>query len=485
MGGRVLVVTYYFPPSGGIGYERTLKYATYLPRWGWQATVLTVKDAGYGLRDPESTRRVPPDLDVVRTRSSEPAKLRRGLGRVTRSVTRFGRSDAGAKADVAAASAPAKTGNAGSRWVGRTWQAVVTALFFPDAQLGWVPYAVRAGTAAVRRSGAQVVYSTSSPISSHLVGGLIARRTKLPWVADFRDPWIGNAFAPKLPRWQRPLQRRLERWIVRHAARVVFVSDEILDGYRARYPWAADRFTVIPNGYDLNDLVPHAVEEAPAASEAAPAVVEETANDDISGRFKLAYGGSVYGEHELEIFLDGLELLLRRRPDLRDRLAVEFIGWLTLHNQAVAARYDTPERLGSIVSYTGFLTHDEALARLARADALFNVIADEPEKWRISSGKLTEYIGLDRQIIAFVPEGAARDLLRELDWGVLADPTPQGVADGIERLLVTPRPDRRADPEGRYDRVNLAARLAAVLDAVTEYHAAGLTGTADPGHPLS
>ncbi len=73
-----------------------------------------------------------------------------------------------------------------------------------------------------------------------------------------------------------------------------------------------------------------------------------------------------------------------------------------------------------------------------------------------------EYVGLDRQILAVVPPGRARDLLAELDWGIVADPTPAGVADGLERLLATPAPNRRADAEGRYDRVNLTKRFAAV-----------------------
>jgi glycosyltransferase involved in cell wall biosynthesis len=472
MAGRVLVVTYYFPPTGGIGYERTLKYVTYLPRWGWQTTVLTVGDAGYGLRDPDSIRRVPPALDVVRTRSLEPAKLRRVLGRLLRGVRGLGRG--GGRSASAGVADPAGVASRASvpRQLTRIWQAMVTLLFFPDQQVGWIPFAVTAGTRAARRSGAGVVYSTSGPISSHLIAGLIARRTKLPWVADFRDPWIGNAFAAQLPRWQRPFQRRLDKWIIRRADRIVFASDGTLEGYRDRYSWAADRFSVIPNGYDRNDFPP----EALAAIEADSTVAAATGdNSGTVRRFKMAYGGSVYGEHELEIFLDGLELLLARRPELRDHLEVEFIGWLTLHNQEVAARYSAPERLGSVVSYVGFLPRPVALARLARADALFHIIADEPDKWRFTSGKLSEYVGLDRQVIAFVPDGSASGLLRDLDWGIVADPTPQGVAEGIEQLLITPRPTRSADPEGRYDRVNLAARLAAVLDSVAD----------GPDHPLS
>jgi glycosyltransferase involved in cell wall biosynthesis len=458
---RALIVTYYFPPSGGIGYERTLKYATYLPESGWEPVVLTVRDAGYGLRDPESIRRIPRGLAVVRTRSAEPAKLRRWLGGLLRALLRpfgrGGRRDAAPTASAAAAVPSSPSSARAPRLLGGIWQAAIAFLLFPDEQVGWIPFARRAGRRIVETGEIDVVYSTSFPISSHVIAGRLARRAGRPWVADFRDPWIGNAFARRLPCWQRPLQRRLDRWIVRNADRIVFASDGFRDGYRDRYPWAAEKMLTIPNGYDPKDF---------SAEVRARIAGGGVGTPPSRGPFTLAYGGSVYGEHELEIFLDGVERLLARRPELRARLRVEFIGWLTVHNREVAARHDTPDRLAGIVAYTGYLSHDEAIERLARADALFHVLADEPGKSQVASGKLTEYVGLDKQVVAFVPEGSARAFLRELDWGILADPTPEGVADGIERAMAAPRPARKADPEGRYDRANLAARLAAVFDEV-------------------
>jgi glycosyltransferase involved in cell wall biosynthesis len=468
MPGRVLVVAYYFPPVGGIGVHRTLKYVTYLPRSGWQPVVVTARNPGEPLRDEAAARNLPTDLVVERAFSPEPAKLRRGLGSALRRL-RPGRRKPAAppRTEPPAVQRAAKPGGRLWRYTGGIWNGLVRQTFFPDQQAGWALFAARSGLKAHRREPVDVVYSSSLPVACHLAAGIVAKRTGLPWVADFRDPWIGNAFI-RLPRWQRPLQRRLERWIVRRADRIVFASDGFLQTYLDRYPWAADKLLVIPNGYDRNDFSPRVLAAMEARrSRGTTSGVKKTAGPTADGRrFKLVYGGAIYGNEELEIFLDGLELLLNRRPELRDRLEVEFIGWLTVHNQQVAARYSAPERLGSVVRYSGFVPHAEALERFAQADALFHIIGSGPEKWRIASGKLTEYVGLDCQIVAFVPEGSAREFLRGLDWGILADPTPEGVASGIEQVLATPAPSRRADPEGRYDRVNLAARLAAVLDAV-------------------
>jgi glycosyltransferase involved in cell wall biosynthesis len=467
MPGRVLMVAYNFPPLGGVGILRTLKYATYLPDSGWQPIVLTARNPS-GYLDEDALRSLRPDLRVERALAPDPVKVRRLLGRSARALLGAGRSGprgvmkhgiatgvtgAGPGTPPRAGTAPGAS--AVPEWqkqVGELWSTAVRATFYPDDQIGWIPFAIARGLEICRDDAIDVVYSSSPPVSGHLAAAVIAGQAGLPWVADFRDPWVGNAFARKPYRVHEQLQQRIEQRIVERASRVVFASEGFTEAYRERYPWAVDRLVTIPNGYDRADI-------AAARTDAEPAEPDD-------GRFHLVYGGSVYGEHELEIFLDGLELLIGRRPEIRDRLRVEFVGWLNMHNQAVAARYTTPGRLGSIVGFRGQVSHREAIARMSRADALLQVTADEPNKGRIQSGKLLEYIGLDRPILAVVPPGHARALLDELDLGIVADPTPAGVADGIERLLAAPAPRRRADVEGRYDRVNLTRRFAALLDEV-------------------
>jgi glycosyltransferase involved in cell wall biosynthesis len=520
MPGRVLVVAYAFPPIGGVGIQRTLKFVTYLPRTGWTPVVLTARDPGYYVRDPEANRQVPPDLAVERAFSPEPVKLRRPLARMARAVLRRGGSrgrrpsaggssaapagepvgspaaqNAGPDAGQSVGSPAAQNAgpdagqsvgspaaqNAGPdagqsvgspaaqsrpepghRRLQGIWSSTARWLFFPDEIAGWILFAWRRGKALNRARSFDVIYSSSPPISSHLAAGLIARSTGVPWVADFRDPWLGNSFAAPLPFWQRPLQRRLERWIARHADRLVFASPGTQEQYTPRYPWAADRMLTIPNGYDRNDLTSEVLAALRRAGDRAG-----SGPGGAPATFRLVYGGSLYGEHELEILLDGIELLLSRRPELRARLRVEFIGQVNLRNRGVAARYAAPERLGSIVSYAGFLPRGDALVLMAGADALLQILANEPGKEKIASGKLPEYVGLGKQVVAFLPEGTARDFLRELDWGIVEDPTPEGVARGVERVMEAPPPDRPADPEGRYDRLNLTARLAAVFDALS------------------
>ena len=433
------MVAYFFPPLGGGGIQRVLKFATYLPRAGWQPVVVTPRDADYEPMDPDLVSQIPPEAEVHRSFCWEPSRLYRWLVR----VTRYRPASSGARATAARAGDSAAVSNPGR------WARLADILFFPDLQIFWVPFAVRSGLRAHRARPVSAIYSSSPPVTTHLIAGLLKRSTGLPWVADFRDPWIGNVYAAELPRPHRWLRKRVERWIVHHADRVVFATPSLTQEYADRYPDRADHFVTITNGYDAIDLATISREHQP-------------------GRiFSLVYTGSLYSHSELPTFLDGVERFLERDPGGRGRLRVEFVGLLNARNQAIAEWYSAPERLGGVVAFDGFLPHREALRRLESADAALLLVAGDPGKEIVISGKLYEYIGADKQVLAMVPEGDARSILKELDWGVIADPDADSVADALARLISMPLPAGPADPDQRYERARLAADLGRILDDVS------------------
>lgn len=446
---RASIIAYYFPPLGGIGVQRTLKHVMYLPDAGWRPVVFAPRGAVYRLTDEASLAELPPGLEVHRSFCYEPARLRRSLGRLVRWTRGLPAppDDAPSRAGAPAGEPLAASG------LNRLWGRVVRLLFFPDDQLLWIPFAIRSASSVQRRRPSQVLYSSSPPVTTHLIAGLVSRVSGTPWIADFRDPWISNSFASSLPRFQRPLQARLERWIVEHADRVVFATEGLAERYRRRYPSRAGRFVTIPNGYDAAEL--SRVRALPREDE---------------GTFHIVYSGSLYGDLELELLLDGLALAMHRRPELRERLRVELIGWMTDPNRRRAEA--AVATLGPVLRVSGFIPRDEALARLRAADAALLLLADGPDRDLFVGGKLFEYLGLDRQVLAVIPRGDARTILEQLDWGIVADPDAEGVADGLERLVSAQVPARSADPEGRYERRRLAAQLGAVFDQVVEERAA-------------
>jgi glycosyltransferase involved in cell wall biosynthesis len=457
MSRRVLVITYFFPPLGGVGVQRTLKYVKYLPASGWQPVVVTPAKPAYTVRDETLLDQLAPDLKVERTSSFEPAAFPNAVAAYLR------RRHAAPSGSAAVATVGPAGGGLAARLLSKgmgLWKRVWGAILFPDDAAGWIGAGTRRGLAVNKATPLDVVYSTSAPISGHVIASRIVARTGLPWVADFRDPWIGNAFAPLQRGLTAFRQRRLERKIVAGADLVIFATQGLLDAYAARYPWAAGKMRVIPNGYDRADV--------PQRDDLA--VASPAAGDH---HFRLIYTGSLFGERELAVFLEGLVLLVDRRPEVAGRLEVEFVGWLNAHNRAIAAQYSESKTIGPMLRFSGFMPRAEAMRRAVASDALLQLVADDPRKGEVQGGKLMEYLGYDRQILAVVPEGQARQVLRELDWGIIADPTPEGVAAGLEQLLAAPTPSRRADPKGRYDRVNLAAELAGYLDEARAAHSAG------------
>lgn len=442
---RLLMVAYTFPPVAGVGIERTLKHVTYLPEMGWQPVVVAPSDPGYRLVDPGTLARVPPGTEVHRARSIEPAHLRRTVGALLR------RDRPGGQAAAPPGPAPTRRGGGARQLVERAWRAYVQLAFFPDEQLLWAPGAIAAGIAADDADPVTAIYSSGPPWTSHLVAAAVQGLTGLPWVADFRDPWIGNAYAHRLPAPHRAARAALERMVVERAAASVFASAGVRDEYAIRYREPAARFVTIHNGYDLADIAAASVD----ASKPPPG----------DGRFRVLFTGSVQYVPEFTLFVDGMDLLLARRPELRDRLRVQFVGWFSPEVEAIAAT--RLPALAPTIERLGYQPKGRTLGLLRAADAALVLLAAGPGRQHVASAKLFDYLGLDRQVLAVAPPGEARRILAELEWGVGVEPSPDGFSDGVERLLAEPPPARLADPERRFERRSLSRRLADVLDGVS------------------
>ncbi len=441
---RVLVVSYMFPPVAGVGTERTLKHVTYLPEHGWQPVVVAAANPGYRLVDQGTLDRVPPGTEVHRAPSLEPAHLRRAAGRVLRPHGRTG----GTSATAGPATGPRSPGRIGL--LNAAWRAYVELAWFPDEQLGWIPGALATGLAADDRNPVDAIYSSGPPWSSHLVAGAIQGLTGLPWVADFRDPWIGNAYASPLPAPHRAARAWLERAIVGRARACVFASAGVRDEYARRYPQQAGSFLTIHNGYDLEEVA--AIRAIPGDRRAS------------KGHFRIAFTGSIQGIAEARLLVAGLERLLAIRPDLHDRLRLQLVGWLSPAAEAIAGARLTA--LAPVVERVGQQPKAVALRAVADADAALVLLADQPGREHVPSAKLFDYLGLDAPVLAVAPDGEVRRIRAELNWGVAADPTPEGLASGVERLIEATKPGRTADPERRFERRALSARLASLLGGV-------------------
>jgi glycosyltransferase involved in cell wall biosynthesis len=210
---RVLMLAYYFPPLGGAGVQRAVKFAKYLPESGWEPSIVTTRSTVYRARDSSLADELPAGLQIIRAREPRgamgPALALQKLG-----LTRASR--------VAA---------------------------FPDHATGWIPDALRVTLRVIRRERPAVLFSTSAPFSSHLVALAAHRRTGLPWIADFRDEWAANPGLREDPAIVRSMARRLERAITQAAESITIAADYFELDNPSETP-----MVLIPNGVDERDL---------------------------------------------------------------------------------------------------------------------------------------------------------------------------------------------------------------------------------------
>jgi glycosyltransferase involved in cell wall biosynthesis len=438
--GKVLLVTYYFPPSGGPGVQRVLKFVRYLPEFGWDPAVLTVRDAEYPARDESLLADIPGTVPVVRTPIPEPyAIYRRLVGR-----------ERGSPVDVNVNVDPDRP----RPWKERLAEAVRGLLFVPDARMGWRLTGRGPGIRLAREFEADLVYSSSPPYTCALLGRAVARGAGIPWVPEFRDPWSGFLSAPRRPEPARSWERRMERGIYRDAPRVVVAWEGIARDFREKYPGEdGTKFRHIPNGYDPEDLV--GVDPRPHR------------------RFTVVYTGSMYGVRNPGTFLQAVSRLLEEGRLDADHVRFRFVGRF---GEEVRAMFRRPELRGTVED-AGYVPHAESVAEILGAHALLLVVDDVPGAEGIVPGKVFEYIGARRPLLALTGPGAVADLVRETGAGeVLGRDDVAGIAEALAGLYREWRETGTTLFPGREDAVVRLSRrertreLARVLDEVREEH---------------
>jgi len=383
---RVLMVSYYFPPSGGPGVQRVLKFVHYLPARGFLPVVLTVpENAAFPVRDESLAAEIPPEAAIVRS------PIREFYGLYARAAGRR----RGKKGETAAAPPPnlVTTAATGNGALGRVLTWLRGAVFVPDGRMGWLPGGTRAGVRAVRDHGIEVVYASGPPFTAHWIARRVAERTGLPLVLDYRDPWTRAPFYPRRPPLARAIDERLERSCLRRARAVIPVNEAIRSDLLARHSdLDPGRFHVITNGWDPADFA--------------------GLTADPGATWTVTHTGTLPGGLPAA-FPRALASLLRDDPALAEKLRVRFIG----HTPPdVAARLTEPP-LDRIVRIEPYRPHRASIEALLESRLLLLAIEDGPAARGILTGKLFEYIGSGVPILALVPEGEASALIERTGCG--------------------------------------------------------------------
>jgi glycosyltransferase involved in cell wall biosynthesis len=371
---RLLIISYAFPPFNSIGGLRVGKTAKYLAEHGHDVRVLTTEAQPY-----------PPTLPLEIAREKVIYSRWMRIGKSAENILKEGGG--------AHAGGGASDGGVAYMLKNELDRFAKALLHFPDAFVGWVPFAMKEAARLLEGWRPEVILASSPPPTSLLVAHKVARKYRIPWVADLRDPWVDHHYYNQ-PRWRKYFEEKLERRILSSAAGLVTVSPPWAEALEAKHGKFA---AVVPNGFDPADY---------------PARAEVPHRD---GWIEIVYTGLVYQGRQDP---SPLFKALRELGPAAGKVRVVFYGALSYDVRGAAALYGVEH----LVEAAAPVPYREALSIQTSADALLLLLWNDPKERGVFPAKMFEYVGAGRPILAVGGTGsAAAEFLREKRLGLVTD----------------------------------------------------------------
>jgi glycosyltransferase involved in cell wall biosynthesis len=376
---KVLFITYYWPPSGGAGVQRTLKFVRYVPEFGIEPIVLTVdpEKASYPVIDESLLKEVPIGVEVHKTSSFEPLKyLAQIVGRER--VPHGGFTNASKD----------KLSQKVLRWIRGNF-------FIPDARVGWVKYAVTEAKRLIEQNNIDTIYVSSPPHSSQLIGLALKKwKPSLKWIADLRDPWTAIYYYNELMHtaWAGKIDAKYEKMVLQQCDHALVVSKPIQKEFALLGSIQPDKISVIPNGYD-----------------------EENFDGNVLSRpqqFIINYTGTLADTYNPKSLIEAMANFCLGKPVNEIRL--RFVGSMPSSiRQMLSAN-----GLDDYCEFINYVPHAKAIRYMQAAAVNLLVIPDTGGAEGILTGKLFEYLGARRQILGIGPvKGDAAAIVEECASG--------------------------------------------------------------------
>ena len=361
---KVLMIANQFPPMGGSGVQRSVKFVKHLRKFGYEPIVFTREVGNMMLKDETLLKDVPEGVKIIRTPARECTELK-GIMRI-----------------------PGK---------------VLGKLMIPDSARLWELSSKKAVLDVTDKEDIKIVYTTSAPYSDHLLGLYIKKnRPDVKWVADFRDEWTNNPYTLDNP--YNPIRTKIEKnmeYSVLTSADVLITNTPIMrKNFVENNELDGDNFFVIPNGYDEEDF--------------AGLDLSKRKNDKLT----FVYTGALYGRRKPDTFFQALKELKEEKRIDGNKIHIELIG--NYHKDKLQAQIDSYS-LTNEFEIVGYVPHDECIKHQLDSDVLVLIEGVGRGAEAFYTGKIFEYMNTGRPVLAILPEnGAAADLVRESGIGIVS-----------------------------------------------------------------
>lgn len=427
---KVLIITYYWPPSGGAGVQRWLKFVKYLRNFGWEPLVYTASNPEYPVADFTLEKDIPANLEVLKTRVWEPYDIyKKFIG--------LKKGDKINAAFLTEKKKPKLTEKI-AVWIRGNF-------FIPDARKFWIKPSIRFLADYLKKNPVDAIVSTGPPHSMHRIALGLKTKFNIPWMADFRDPWtkIDYYHDLHLTWFADTLHKKKELQTLQKANRIVVISEGMKKEFQEIF---MRDYEVITNGFDEDDL---------------PKILPEP-----DKKFSVAHIGSLVKTRNPDILWKVLHQLAAERPAFAADLEIKLVGKVDYFVTQSIEKYS----LTSFVRKIDYLPHTAVIEEQLKSQVLLLLINNTPNAKSILTGKFFEYMAARRPILCIGPvDGDAAKIMRETNCGLVSGFEDEvGLRNNVLRFYTSfTKGDTDIDNRSidDYSRIQLTQKLSQILDS--------------------
>lgn len=423
---HVLIITYYWPPAGGPGVQRWLKFVKYLPEFGIKPIVYCPSNPNYPILDKSLSEEVPIDLKIITKPIAEPYRFAKILSKKSSKTISSGVIPERKKQSL----------------IERLLLYVRGNYFIPDARKNWVEPSVRFLKNYIQEHAIKTVITTGPPHSMHLIGMHLKNNLDITWITDFRDPWttIGYHKALKLTKRAKQKHLRLEKEVLNTTDHVVVTSDFTKNEFATK---TNTPISVITNGYDSQSVI-----------------VKDKHED-----FVIAHIGSLLSERNPLVLWETLSELVDENQDFASKFRLKFIGVVSENIMDTITSYG----LENYLDYVGYVSHEQAIIQQKKSQLLLLIEINSEDTKAIIPGKLFEYMISETPIIAIGPNDSdVETIIKNTNTGNYFKYSEKHKlkAQLIEFFNSYKKGHLKTDPIGlqKYSRHSLTKKLAKLID---------------------
>lgn len=429
----VLILTYYWPPSGGAGVQRWLKFVKYLREFGWDPIVYTAENGEMPEIDASLEKDIPKGITILKTPIWEPYNAYKKL---------IGQKK-DQKINAAFLNENKKTSplNNFAVWIRGNF-------FIPDARKFWIKPSIKYLNNYIQKNKVDAIISSGPPHSMHLIAKALKQdHPNIKWIADFRDPWTNIDFYKdlKLTSWADKKHKRLEKEVLNESDAVISVGQLMSDELATINGVQKSKFNVITNGYDEDDLVKTVIEK--------------------DKKFSIAHIGTLVKTRNPKILWKVLSELVSENELFKNALEIKLVGKLDIAVKESIEEY----KLSSFVNKIDYMPHDKVIEEQQRSRVNLLLVNQTPNAKSILTGKFFEYLSAGAPVLAIGPtDGDVATILKETKAGMISDFNDAiSLKKNILELFKNQNITRNEDEIKNYSRKNLTKKLAEILNDLT------------------